>query len=155
MLEDFDQEMAMAPAVDNSLIDTQVRITFKLREREPRKRRFWRDALLLMVDPSDSFAPSKVEKAAKKYIREQPRLLNTNLCLLAAHKCYQAVIVDEIYTILLTPELEIEIDDELLISAIDVRVDTLSHHESVLKRVALDDISRRHHVRKKLDRRGS
>ena len=121
--------------------NTKIRINFKFREEG-----FWKDASFLMIDPFD---PSEVERVAKKKIREKIRLFDTELRMLTPQECYQAVMIDGTYTILLIRESEIYIDDELQISAMDVRIDALSHQQHMLKRVATNDISQLHHVRKK------
>ncbi len=99
-----------------------------------------------MIDPFD---PSEVERVAKKKIREKIRLFDTELRMLTSQECYQAVMIDGTYTVLLIRESEIYIDDELQISAMDVRINVLSHQQNMLKRVATNDISQLHHVRKK------
>jgi len=121
--------------------NTKIRINFKFREEG-----FWKDASFLMIDPFD---PSEVERVAKKKIREKIRLFDTELRMLTPQECYQAVMIDGTYTILLIRESEIYIDDELQISAMDVRIDALSQQQHMLKRVATNDISQLHHVRKK------
>jgi len=121
--------------------NTKIRINFKFREEG-----FWKDASFLMIDPFD---PSEVERVAKKKIREKIRLFDTELRMLTPQECYQAVMIDGTYTVLLIRESEIYIDDELQISAMDVRIDALSHQQHMLKRVATNDISQLHHVRKK------
>ena len=121
--------------------NAKIRINFKFREEG-----FWKDASFLMIDPFDS---SEVERVAKKKIREKIRLFDTELRMLTSQECYQAVMIDETYTVLLIWESEIYIDDELQISAMDVRIDILSHQQHMLKRVVTNDISQLHHVRKK------
>jgi len=121
--------------------NTKIRINFKFREEG-----FWKDASFLTIDPFD---PSEVERVAKKKIREKIRLFDTELRMLTPQECYQAVMIDGTYTILLIRESEIYIDDELQISAMDVRIDALSQQQHMLKRVATNDISQLHHVRKK------
>ncbi len=125
--------------------NTKIRINFKFREEGS-----WKDASFLMIDPFD---PSEVERVAKKKIREKIRLFDTELRMLTPQECYQAVMIDGTYTVLLIRESEIYIDDELQISAMDVRIDALSHQQHMLKRVATNDISQLHHVRKKHHRR--
>ena len=99
-----------------------------------------------MIDSFDSF---EVERVAKKKIREKIRLFDIELRMLTSQKCYQAVMIDETYTILLIQESEIYINDELQISAMNIRIDILSQQQHMLKRVVINDISQLHHVRKK------
>jgi hypothetical protein len=101
----------------------------------------------------DSFDSSEIERVAKKKIREKIRLFDIELRMLTSQECYQAVMIDGTYTVLLIRESEIYIDDELQISAMNVRIDALSHQQHMLKRVATNDISQLHHVRKKHHRR--
>jgi len=99
-----------------------------------------------MIDLFDSF---EIERVAKKKIREKIRLFNIKLRMLTSQKCYQVVMINETYTILLIRESEIYIDDELQISAMNVRIDVLSQQQHMLKRVVINDISQLHHMRKK------
>ena len=103
-----------------------------------------------MIDSFDSF---EIERVAKKKIREKIRLFDIELRMLTSQKCYQVVMIDETYTVLLIRESEIYIDNELQISAMNVRIDVLSHQQHMLKRVVINDISQLHHVRKKHHRR--
>ncbi len=125
--------------------NTKIRINFKFREED-----FWKDASFLMIDSFDS---SEVERVAKKKIREKIRLFDIELRMLTPQECYQVVMIDGTYTVFLIRESEIYIDDELQISAMDVRIDVLSHQQHMLKRVVTNDISQLHHVRKKHHRR--
>jgi len=97
----------------------------------------------------NSFNSFKVERVAKKKIREKIRLFNIELRMLTSQKCYQAVMIDETYTVLLIRKSEIYIDDELQISAMNVCIDILSHQQHMLKRVVINDISQLHHMQKK------
>jgi hypothetical protein len=121
--------------------DTKVRIVFKFHERGT-----WRDVPVLSVDPSE---PAKVESIAKN-MREKIRLFDTKLRMLAPQDCFEAVTADGINTILLIPEAEIDINNKVLASASEVRAKAISRQEHGRKRVAVDDISERHHARKKL-----
>ena len=51
------------------------------------------------------------------------RLFNTELRMLAPQQCYEAVIADGTYTILLIQESEIDIDTELLLSAMNIGIE--------------------------------
>ncbi len=121
--------------------NTKIRINFKFREED-----FWKDASFLMIDSFDSF---KVEKVAKKKIKEKIRLFDIELRMLTSQKCYQVVMINETYTVLLIRESEIYIDNELQISAMNVCIDILSHQQHMMKRVVINDISQLHHVQKK------
>ena len=99
-----------------------------------------------MIDSFDSF---KVEKVAKKKIKEKIRLFDIELRMLTSQKCYQVVMINETYTVLLIRESEIYIDNELQISAMNVCIDILSHQQHMMKRVVINDISQLHHVQKK------
>ena len=82
-------------------------------------------------------------------MREKVRLFNTELRMMTPRDCYQALVADGTYTILLLRESELDINNDLLLSAMKVRIDALSYRRSVLKGVATEDISQRHHVRRK------
>ena len=99
-----------------------------------------------MIDLFDLF---EIERVAKKKIREKIRLFNIKLRMLTSQKCYQVVMIDETYTVLLIQKSEIYINDKLQISAMNVRIDVLSHQQHMLKRVVINDISQLHHVQKK------
>ena len=62
------------------------------------------------MDPSDL---SEVERVAVKYIRKQIRLFNTELNILTPADCFEASTADGSNTILLIPEAEIDISEEL------------------------------------------
>ena len=73
-----------------------------------------------IIKRSDS---SEIEKVAMNSVRGKWRLFNTELRMLALQQCYDAVIADGTYTILLIRESEIDIDNELLLSAIDIGIE--------------------------------
>lgn len=50
---------------------------------------------------------------AKKYMRKRIRLFDTALNILTPRECFEAALADETHTILLIPEAEISIDEEL------------------------------------------
>ena len=83
----------------------KIQINYQVRERG-----VWRTADSLLVDPSD---PSEVERVAKKYMRKRIRLFDTELNILTPRGCFEAALADGTNTILLIPEAEISIDEEL------------------------------------------
>ena len=62
------------------------------------------------MDPSD---PSEIERLAVKYMRKQIRLFDTELNILTPADCFEAATADGSNTILLIPEAEINISEEL------------------------------------------
>jgi hypothetical protein len=74
----------------------------------------WRDVQTLYVDPMD---PSEVARVAKKNMRKGLRTMDTNMQLLAPDDCFEAVTVDGTNTVLLIPQVDLDIDDRLLASA--------------------------------------
>src|SRR3954468_12718991 len=68
----------------------------------------------LWVDRSD---PTELIRVAKKNMRKGLRLLDTNMQLLAPEDCFEAVTVDGTNTIILLPQRDLEVDDQLLDSA--------------------------------------
>ena len=66
---------------------------------------------------------SEIEKVATNWVRRQWRLFNTEVRMLAPQQCYDAVIADGGYTILLIRESEINIDYELLLSAMKIGIE--------------------------------
>jgi uncharacterized protein YjbI with pentapeptide repeats len=84
-----------------------VWITFKVRERG-----VWRTAQSLHVYSSD---PSEVGRIAVKYMRkrEQIRVYDTDLNILTPQMCFQAAIANGSNMLLLIPEKEIDINEEL------------------------------------------
>jgi hypothetical protein len=84
-----------------------VWITFKVWERG-----VWRTAQSLHVYSSN---PSEVERIAVKYIRkrEQIRAYDTDLNILTPQMCFQAAIANGSNMLLLIPEKEIDISEEL------------------------------------------
>jgi len=130
-----------ATITEERLKITKVCIKFKAREKG-----VWKDTSVLEIDPFD---PSEVERVAKEMVRNGMRLFDTELRLLAPQECYQEVVIDGTNTILLIPNAEMDINDEIMASASNVRVDALSNQERLLKRVATDNISQLYHIRKK------
>jgi hypothetical protein len=59
-------------------------------------------------------------KAAINYVRDKWRLFNTELRILAPEQCCEAVISDGTYTILLMRESQIDIDYDLMLSAMKI-----------------------------------
>ena len=89
-------------------------INFKIYDRG-----IWKHAATHAIDRSNH---SEIEEAATKYVREKWRLFNTELRMLAPQQCYEAVIADGTNTILLIRESEIDIDYDLLLSAMRIGV---------------------------------
>ncbi|KAF2813239.1 uncharacterized protein BDZ99DRAFT_496279 [Mytilinidion resinicola] len=71
---------------------------------------FGRASHSLDVDPSD---PSEVERVAVKYMRKQVRLFDTELNSLTPRDCFEAATAQGSNTILLIPETEINISEQL------------------------------------------
>ena len=86
-----------------------IRITYKVRERD-----VWRIAHVLDVEPSD---PSEVERVAVKYMRKHIRLFDTELNILTPRDCFEGATASGKNIILLIPEKEIDISEELEASA--------------------------------------
>ncbi len=87
----------------------QVCIHFKIRQNN-----IWRDVQSLWVDPSD---PSEVVRVAKKNTRKGLRMFDTNMHLLTPDNCFGAVTADGTNTIVLVPQRELHIDEQVLDSA--------------------------------------
>jgi hypothetical protein len=86
---------------------------------------------ILLVDPSD---PSEVERVAKKYMRKRIRLFDTELNILTPRGCFEAALVDGTNTVLLIPQAEISIDEELEASVSELGSNTDFRIERDLKR---------------------
>jgi len=86
---------------------SDVWITFKIRERG-----VWRTAQTLHVDSSD---PSQVERTAIKYMRKADRIrvYDTDLNVLTPEVCFKAAIANRAHLLLLIPERDIDINEEL------------------------------------------
>ncbi|KAF1948545.1 hypothetical protein CC80DRAFT_556251 [Byssothecium circinans] len=82
-----------------------IPITYKIRERGA-----WRTSHRLDVDPSN---PSEVERVAVKYMRKKMRLFDTELNILTPRDCFEAATAEGRNTILLIPEAEIYISEQL------------------------------------------
>ena len=80
---------------------------FKVRERG-----VWRTAQSLLVNSSDL---SEIERIAVKYMRkkEQMRVYDTDLNILTPQMCVQAAIANRGNILLLIPERDIDINEEL------------------------------------------
>ncbi|KAE8440544.1 hypothetical protein EG329_007250 [Mollisiaceae sp. DMI_Dod_QoI] len=102
-----------------------VWITFKIREQGG-----WRTAQSLLVYSSD---PSEVERIAVKYMRkrEQIRVYDTDLNILTPQMCFQAAIANGSNMLLLIPEKEIDINEELEASVSHMLSEPNSEMEAV------------------------
>ena len=137
------EELLKSEALNQEEItdNTKIYIHWKLHERGK-----WKDTSVLPINPLD---PSPIERTAKGYMREKIRLFNTNLRMMIPQDSYQAVVTNGTYTILLIPKSELDINNDLLLSAMKVRIEALSYQEGAPKRVATEDISQQHHMRKR------
>ena len=99
------QEVRIGPTHLVRQTQHSTRITYYVWERG-----IWRISRTLDVDPSD---PSEVERVAVKYMRKQIRLFDTELNILTPRDCFEAAISNGRNTILLIPESEIDIGQEL------------------------------------------
>ena len=112
--EDIHAESS-GPRLEEAYSNTTVRINFKLHDGG-----IWKPAPAHTIERSDSF---EIEKVAMNWVRGKWRLFNTELRMLAPQQCYDAVIANGTYTILLIRESEIDIDNELLLSAMDIGIE--------------------------------
>ncbi len=94
----------------------------------------------------DQLDRSKVERVAKKNMRKGIKLFDTNLRMLAPQDCFEAATANCSNTIFLVPETSMNTMTEFAATASD---STTSRQGLGPKRVAVDEISERHHVRKK------
>jgi hypothetical protein len=86
---------------------SMIRIEFKIYERD-----VWRTDRSLLVDPSEL---SEVERVARKYIREKLRPFDTSFRLLVLGKYFQVVTADRTNTILVIPEDNIRVNNQLVV----------------------------------------
>jgi len=86
---------------------SDVWITFKIRERG-----VWRTAQTLHVDSS---GPSEVERIAIKYMSKADRIrvYDIDLNILTPQVCFKAAIANRAHILLLIPERDIDINEEL------------------------------------------
>jgi hypothetical protein len=75
-----------------------------------RERGVWRTTRSLQVHSPD---PSEIERIAVKYMRKGMRLYDIDLNLLTPRLCFQAAIAKGTNLLLLIPETEIDINEEL------------------------------------------
>lgn len=119
----------------------KIRIIFKIWERGN-----WRDMSDHLVDPSD---PSEIERVANNTIKKKIRPFDTNLRRLTPQDCFEAATANGTNTIFLIPETDMNIINGVAATASDIRVNMLPYRELGRKRVAVEEISERHHIRKK------
>ncbi|MCJ1355759.1 MAG: hypothetical protein MMC33_005751 [Icmadophila ericetorum] len=86
---------------------SQVRIEFKIYERD-----VWKTDHSLLVDPSE---PSEVERVAKEYMRKGFRPFDISFSLLVPRTCFKAVTADGTNTVLLVPENDICVNNQLVV----------------------------------------
>ena len=108
--QEIDEDIDLAPG--EVFGNTMVRINFKVRDGGT-----WKHASAHTIGRSD---PSEIEKVATNCVREKLRLFTTELRMLAPHQCCEAVIADGTYMILLMRESEIDIDYDIMLSAMKI-----------------------------------
>lgn len=86
---------------------SEIRIEFMIYDRDA-----WRTDRSLLVNSAE---PSKVERVAKKYMRKGFRPFDSSFNPLVPRTCFQAVTADGTNTILLNPEHDIRINNQLLL----------------------------------------
>jgi hypothetical protein len=103
-------ELTLQDPIPLAQTPDSIWVTFKVRERG-----VWRTAQNLHVYSSD---PSEVERIAVKYMRkkEQMRLYDTDLNILTPQICFQAAMANRKNMLLLIPERDIDINEELEVS---------------------------------------
>ena len=99
-----------------------IRITYKIRERG-----VWRSAHVLDVSLSDT---SEVERVAVKYMRKQIRLFDSELNILTPRDCFERATANGRNVVLLIPEKDIDISEELEASASKLVPDEHSDQEA-------------------------
>ena len=99
-----------------------------------------------LVDPSD---PSKIERVANKDMSKKIRPFNTNLRRLTPQHYFEAATTSGTNTIFLIPEADMNNIEEVTTTSSNIRANTMPRRELGRKRVAVDEISQRHHIRKK------
>lgn len=77
------------------------------------------------------------------------RPFDTNLRRLTPQDCFEAATTSGTNTIFLIPEADMKNIEEVATTSSDIRANTMPRRELGRKRVAVDEISQRHHIRKK------
>ncbi len=130
--EDIQAE-SLEARLEEASSNPTVRISFQIRDGG-----IWKPALAHTIERSDS---SEIEKVAMNWVRGKWRLFNTELRMLAPQQCYDAVIADGTYTILLIRESEIDIDNELLLSAMGIGIEAKEQGRYFETQEGLEEIS--------------
>ena len=89
--------------------NTTLHIYFKIRDRGTRK--------FASAHRIGRFDFSEIEKVATNWVQGKWKLFNTELRILASQQCYEAIIDDGTYTVLVMREPESNIDYEVLLFA--------------------------------------
>ena len=138
MEEDITSSTTPPQSTRNS---TKVRIVFKIWESG-----HWRDNSDHLVDPSDT---SEIKRVAKENMRKKIRLFDSNLRMLMPRDCFEAATTNGTNSIYLIPHASLNAINEIAATAPEIRNNLMSCEELGRKREAVDEISERHHVRKK------
>ncbi len=138
MEEDITSSTTPPQSTRNS---TKVRIVFKIWESG-----HWRDNSDHLVDPSDT---SEIKRVAKENMRKKIRLFDSNLRMLMPRDCFEAATTNGTNSIHLIPQASLNAINEIAATAPEIRNNLMSCEELGRKREAVDEISERHHVRKK------
>lgn len=86
---------------------------------------------------------------ANENIKKKTRPFDTNLRRLTPQDYFEAATANGRNTIFLIPEADMNIISEVAATASDIRANTMPRRELGRKRAAVDEISERHHIRKK------
>ena len=97
----------------------------------------------------NSFDTSKIKRVAKKNMRKKIRLFNSNLRMLMSRDCFEAVIINNTNFIYLISYASLNAINEIVATTSEIRNNLMSYEELERKREIVDEISKRHHVRKK------
>ena len=138
MEEDITSSTTPPQSTRNS---TKVRIVFKIWESG-----HWKDNSDHLVDPSDT---SEIKRVAKENMKKKIRLFDSNLRMLMPRDCFEAATTNGTNSIYLIPQASLNAISEIAATAPEIRNNFMSCEELGRKREAVDEISERHHVRKK------
>ena len=138
MEEDITSSTTPPQSTRNS---TKVRIIFKIWESG-----HWRDNSDHLVDSSNT---SEIKRVAKENMKKKIRLFDSNLRMLMPRDCFEAATTNGTNSIYLIPQASLNAISEIAATAPEIRNNFMSCEELGRKREAVDEISERHHVRKK------
>lgn len=106
---------------------------------------FWKDLPTAIVNPAD---PVKLEQVTKDYLQQNLLVFNTMLYMLSLQECFQVVVNNQTFTVLLVPQ-DKNLSNNIWESASEIHAAAIKKKIG-LKQIATDNIAWKYYKRKRL-----